>query len=221
MKYPLMLITALAASLSLAACSQSEDTAASADSDQVSSSAGDTADTSSAEATETPTAEATETLAAEATETPAAEATETPAAEAAETTTLSGRLSYRERMALPAEGVIIVRLLDVSRADAPAEILAEKHLSPEGQVPVDFRLAYDPAEVQANHRYALRGEIRDAQGDLLWTTTEHHGVDLSEASPEVPELVLTRVAEPTPPATETVADEADVEALEETGAEAG
>ncbi|MDC8802941.1 YbaY family lipoprotein [Halomonas pacifica] len=197
MKYPLMLITALAASLSLAACSQSEDTAASADGDQVSLSAGDTADTSSAEASET------------------------PAAEAAETTTLSGRLSYRERMALPEEGVIIVQLLDVSLADAPAEILAEKHLTPEGQVPVDFRLAYDPAEVQTNHRYALRGEIRDAQGELLWTTTEHHGVDLSEASPEVPELVLTRVAEPTPPAAETMADEADVEALEETGAEAG
>lgn len=184
MKYPLMLITALAAGLSLAACSQSEDTAASADGDQVSLSAGDTADTSSGEATETPTAEAT---------------------------TLSGSLSYRERMALPEEGVIIVQLLDVSLADAPAEILAEKHLTPEGQVPVDFRLAYDPAEVQTNHRYALRGEIRDAQGELLWTTTEHHGVDLSVASPEVPELILTRVAEPTPPAMEDVVDETDAE----------
>lgn len=210
MKYPLMLITALAASLSLAACSQSEDTAASADGDQVSLSAGDTAEGGQVSPSAGDTAD-----------TSSAEATETPAAEAAETTTLSGRLSYRERMALPEEGVIIVQLLDVSLADAPAEILAEKHLTPEGQVPVDFRLAYDPAEVQTNHRYALRGEIRDAQGELLWTTTEHHGVDLSSASPEVPELVLTRVAEPTPPAAETVADEADVEALEETGAEAG
>lgn len=187
MKYPLMLITALAAGLSLAACSQSEDTAASADGDQVSLSAGD-----SAEATETTTTEAT---------------------------TLSGSLSYRERMALPEEGVIIVQLLDVSLADAPAEILAEKHLTPEGQVPVDFRLAYDPAEVQTNHRYALRGEIRDAQGELLWTTTEHHGVDLSVASPEVPELILTRVAEPTPPATEDVVDETDAETTPD--AEAG
>lgn len=210
MKYPLMLITALAASLSLAACSQSEDTAASADGDQVSLSAGDNAEGGQVSPSAGDTAAPS-----------SAEATETPAAEAADTTTLSGRLSYRERMALPAEGVIIVQLLDVSLADAPAEILAEKHLTPEGQVPVDFRLAYDPAEVQTNHRYALRGEIRDAQGELLWTTTEHYGVDLSEASPEVPELVLTRVAEPTPPATETVADEADVEALEETGAEAG
>ncbi|GEK45752.1 hypothetical protein HPA02_00350 [Bisbaumannia pacifica] len=210
MKYPLMLITALAASLSLAACSQSEDTAASADGDQVSLSAGDTAEGGQVSPSAGDTAD-----------TSSAETTETPAAEAAETTTLSGRLSYRERMALPEEGVIIVQLLDVSLADAPAEILAEKHLTPEGQVPVDFRLAYDPAEVQTNHRYALRGEIRDAQGELLWTTTEHHGVDLSEASPEVPELVLTRVAEPTPPAAETMADEADVEALEETGAEAG
>ncbi|MBH8579371.1 YbaY family lipoprotein [Bisbaumannia pacifica] len=210
MKYPLMLITALAASLSLAACSQSEDTAASADGDQVSLSAGDTAEGGQVSPSAGDTAD-----------TSSAETTETPAAEAAETTTLSGRLSYRERMALPEEGVIIVQLLDVSLADAPAEILAEKHLTPEGQVPVDFRLAYDPAEVQTNHRYALRGEIRDAQGELLWTTTEHHGVDLSKASPEVPELVLTRVAEPTPPAAETMADEADVEALEETGAEAG
>lgn len=192
MKYPLMLITALAAGLSLAACSQSEDTAASADGDQVSLSAGDTADGGQVSPSTGDSAEATETTTTEA-------------------TTLSGSLSYRERMALPEEGVIIVQLLDVSLADAPAEILAEKHLTPEGQVPVDFRLAYDPAEVQTNHRYALRGEIRDAQGELLWTTTEHHGVDLSVASPEVPELILTRVAEPTPPATEDVVDETDAE----------
>ncbi|MBF8222020.1 YbaY family lipoprotein [Halomonas sp. 328] len=138
------------------------------------------------------------------------------APEAAEPATLSGSLSYRERMALPEDSLIIVQLLDVSLADAPAEILDEKHLMPEGQVPIDFSLAYDPAEVAANHRYALRGEIRDAEGDLLWTTTEHHGVDLTAPQAEAQELILTRVTEPAPQAEEETASEADVEATEAT-----
>lgn len=185
MKRPLFLITALTAALALAGCNQAEESAASADADQVTLSADDTG---SADAN---------------TLTPGAD-DETQAA-AAEPATLNGSLSYRERMALPEDSLIIVQLLDVSLADAPAEILAEKHLMPEGQVPVEFSLAYDPAEVEANHRYALRGEIRGAEGELLWTTTEHQGVDLSDAAPEAQELVLTRVAEPEEVASETEA----------------
>lgn len=132
-----------------------------------------------------------------------------PAATPAEPVTLSVSLSYRERMALPQDAQVIAQLLDVSLADAPAVVLAEKHLSAEGQVPIDFTLAYDPSEVQTNHRYALRGEIRDAGGDLLWTTTEHHGVDLTVPQDDTLELRLTRISEPAPQAAEAMPDEAE------------
>ncbi len=65
---------------------------------------------------------------------------------------LTGTVTYRARVALPAGAVIEVRLLDVSRADptslragAPADTLARAEIVTRGeQVPVAFSLSYDP-----------------------------------------------------------------------------
>ena len=94
-----------------------------------------------------------------------------PATEpAASTAMLSGSVMYHERMALPVNAVINVRLLDVSLADAPARVLAEQTIEARGQsVPISYTLEYDPSQVRDNLSYAVRAEIRDADGDLLWT----------------------------------------------------
>src|SRR5512134_1939006 len=97
-----------------------------------------------------------------------------PAASAGEAR-LSGTVLYRERMALPPDAVIEVRLEDVSRADAPADVLAEQTIAANGrQVPIPFELTYSSARVEPSRRYALRAAIRTAGGELMFATTSHH-----------------------------------------------
>ena len=82
---------------------------------------------------------------------------------------VSGQVTYLVRMALPPDANVIVRVEDVSRADALAEVLAQTEFSNEGrQVPIDFEIAYDPSKVDASHRYALTARIESADGQLMF-----------------------------------------------------
>jgi putative lipoprotein len=87
---------------------------------------------------------------------------------------LRGTVLYRERMALPADAIIEIRLEDVSLADAPADVLAEQTIVANGrQVPIPFEVTYSPARVEPNRRYAWRAAIRTAGGELMFATTTH------------------------------------------------
>jgi putative lipoprotein len=57
---------------------------------------------------------------------------------------ISGNVSYLQRIALPPDAVLIVRIQDVSRAGAPARILAEQRIELAGrQVPIAFQTTVD------------------------------------------------------------------------------
>lgn len=85
--------------------------------------------------------------------------------------TISGSAAYRERIALPPDASVVVTLEDVSRADVAAEKLAESRFSTDGaQVPLPFTLTVDRSELDERFRYSVRVQIRDANGDLMWTT---------------------------------------------------
>ncbi|MDX8530833.1 YbaY family lipoprotein [Mesorhizobium sp. VK25A] len=84
----------------------------------------------------------------------------------AQSKTLSGTVTYRERIALPPSAVIEVRLLEVSRADAPATTISKTTIRPKGGVPVHYKLRYDSAKIQRRHRYVVRARI--LIGDELW-----------------------------------------------------
>ena len=95
---------------------------------------------------------------------------------------VTGTAAYRERILLPPGHVLTVRLEDVSLADAPSRTLAEQVTPLEGRgPPYAFNLAYDPAEIRANHSYAVRAEIRDPEGRLRFTTDTRHSVITSSA----------------------------------------
>ncbi len=118
-----------------------------------------------------------------------------PASGAVASAVLNGTVTYRERMALPEGAVVRVRIEDVSRADAPATVIAEEDIRPVTQVPVPFSLAYDPARIDVTHRYAVRAEIRDAAGQLLWTTTTNTPVFTQGGPIDGVEVVLSAVRE--------------------------
>ena len=58
---------------------------------------------------------------------------------------VTGRVTYLQRIALSPAAVVQVQLIDLSRADAAASMLAEQTLHPQHQVPIPFELAYDPS----------------------------------------------------------------------------
>jgi uncharacterized lipoprotein YbaY len=84
-----------------------------------------------------------------------------PGGQAGVTKTITGTVTYRERIALTPSAVLELTLEDVSKADAPAEVIARESMSKLGQVPIRFVLSYDPSRIVAGHRYNLRARITD------------------------------------------------------------
>lgn len=87
--------------------------------------------------------------------------------------TLAGTVSYREALRIPATAELEVKLVDVSRADAPSVTISEVKIQPQGSRAVPFALSYDPALVTSKHSYALQARVTD-KGKLLAITTEHN-----------------------------------------------
>lgn len=85
--------------------------------------------------------------------------------------TVTGTVTYLQRIALPADAEVTVSIEDVSLADAPAEVLGSQVIETKGsQVPIAFAVPYDPDKIEANHTYSLRGRIEDGNGRLLFTS---------------------------------------------------
>jgi putative lipoprotein len=106
---------------------------------------------------------------------------------------VTGSVAYRERMALPADAVVEVRLSDVSRQDVAAPVIAETTVMPAGrQIPIPFELRYDPDKIEPKRTYALRATISSA-GRMMFTTTNSYPV-ITRGNPTKVNLMLERVA---------------------------
>jgi putative lipoprotein len=105
---------------------------------------------------------------------------------------VTGTVAYRERIALPPRAVIKVRLVDVSRADAPAVVIGEQVIDAAGrQVPVPFELAFDPARIDPRMTYAVQARIEE-DGRLLFINDTRHPV-LTRGAPSQVDMVLKAV----------------------------
>jgi len=106
--------------------------------------------------------------------------------------TVSGSATYRQRIAMPPDAVLTVRVEDVSRADAPALVLAEIR-EPFGtrQVPITFSLHVPSEAIDPRLSYAVRATIT-VDGQLRFTTTRSYAV-LTHGAPNNVDLVLDAV----------------------------
>jgi uncharacterized lipoprotein YbaY len=132
-------------------------------------------------------------------ETPAAPAGGSPATAApaaAYSGVLTGTVTYRVRSALPEDAVVKVSLVDVSRADAPATVLAQQEIvTGAQQVPIPFELKYDPAAIDERYTYAVQARI-EIGGQLAFISTTVNQV-LTRGNPATGIEVLVQ---PVPPA---------------------
>lgn len=120
--------------------------------------------------------------------------------------TIQGTATYRERMALSPTAVFEATLEDVSRADAPAAIVASTRITSPGNPPIVFTITYDPRRIVPEHRYVVRGRIV-VDGALLFTTDTAIPV-ITQGSPTEVSLPLRRAsavqnAQPAKPLTDT------------------
>jgi putative lipoprotein len=84
--------------------------------------------------------------------------------------TVTGTVTYRHRMALPPDAVVEVSLQDTTLADAPARIVSQATIATRGaQVPIPFRIDYDPSGIDPSHRYTVRATIT-VDGRMLFTS---------------------------------------------------
>ena len=78
----------------------------------------------------------------------------------AEWASLTGQAVYPRTSRIPPGSVLRARLLDVSRQDARAELIAETMIPLEGrEPPVTFSLAYRREAVRPSRLYAVRATI--------------------------------------------------------------
>src|SRR5262249_1427876 len=103
---------------------------------------------------------------------------------------VAGSVRPPERMAIPPDAVVDVQLLDVSRADAPAIVLARQEIPTQGrQPPFRFALRYDPAAIRTGHRYTVSARIR-TRDRLLFVSDTHHAVLIAGAEARVDVAVV-------------------------------
>jgi putative lipoprotein len=107
------------------------------------------------------------------------------------TSKVTGSITYRERIALSPSAVVTVKLVDVSRADAPAVLIAEQVIYTKGrQVPFEFALAYDASRIQPSHTYAVQVRIEDG-GKLLFISDTANSV-ITRDAPTHRDIVVRR-----------------------------
>ena len=108
---------------------------------------------------------------------------------------VSGHVTYRERVALPADAEVRVMLVDVSSGGSGGAV-ADTVIRPEGrQVPLPFVLRFDPGRINWRHEYALRATITTG-GQPAFVTPAVVKV-VTRDHPNMVDLVLARGAAPT------------------------
>ena len=103
---------------------------------------------------------------------------------------VKGVASYRERMALPPDATFEVTLEDVSRADAPAQVIGRALIDPAGQPPFRFTIQYDPSQLQPGGKYGLRARVTRG-GELMFSTDRHY--DMPPSGTQI-DMMLVRAA---------------------------
>jgi putative lipoprotein len=108
-----------------------------------------------------------------------------------ETETISGTVTYRQRIALTPEAVVQIELRDVSRQDVEAPLVARRIIEKPGQVPVAFTLDYDSGLIDPRHTYAVSARITD-RGQLQFVTDTRFPV-ITNGAPSTADILVVPV----------------------------
>lgn len=106
---------------------------------------------------------------------------------------ISGSIAYLARTALPPDAVLVIRVQDSSRADAPARTLAEQRIELAGQQsPIPFRMLVDRDLLRKNARITVAARMQRGSTLLFINDTSYPA--LADGKPRHVEMVLKQVA---------------------------
>ena len=107
----------------------------------------------------------------------------------------SGTVTYREKLALPANAEVAVRVWDALLPPDVATVGQAKFQAQGKQVPLAFECFFDPALIQGSHTYGARASI--SVDGVVWFQSEEPVPVLTQGAPAVEvELLVKRVAPP-------------------------
>ena len=96
---------------------------------------------------------------------------------------ISGTVTYRERLALTEGATLKVELRDTSLADAAAPLIASQTISGPGQVPITFRVEYNEDDIDPRNTYSISASIIESDGRLAFTNGHGLRRDHAQAIP--------------------------------------
>ena len=120
---------------------------------------------------------------------------------------VTGSVTYRERLALTPGATLVVELRDVSYADAPAPLIARQTISGPGQVPIKFEVEYSRDDINPRNTYGLSARIVESNGRLAFTNDTAYDV-ITRGNPDKVDMLLVLV-EPPPDQVDDGADGSD------------
>ena len=94
---------------------------------------------------------------------------------------VSGTVSYRERLILPADSVIVVRLEDVTRGQAYPNVISEQRIVPNSMAVTQFSLPYQYGTIDPNATYVVNAWIEQG-GRILFRNNKVYQV-LTKTAP--------------------------------------
>ncbi len=108
---------------------------------------------------------------------------------------VTGSVSYRERLGLTPGAALVVELRDVSYADAPAPLIARQTISGPGQVPIKFEVRYNRQDINPQNTYGLSARIVESDGRLAFTNDTAYDV-ITRGNPDKVDMLLVLVEPP-------------------------
>ncbi|OOF15670.1 MULTISPECIES: YbaY family lipoprotein [unclassified Salinivibrio] len=106
---------------------------------------------------------------------------------------VSGTLVYRERLALPENASVTVRLVEMKKMGSPGKEISRQSFVTEGQqVPILFSLNYDPSQISPIHTYVVTAQIDVNERPLFITNTVNKVITDTNHTFD-PTLTLVRV----------------------------
>ena len=108
---------------------------------------------------------------------------------------VSGTVTYRERLALTEDAKLIVELRDVSYADAAAPLIARQTIDGPGQVPIKFKVEYSRQDIDSRNTYSISARIVESDGRLAFTNDTAYEV-ITHGNPSKVDMLLVLVQPP-------------------------
>lgn len=105
--------------------------------------------------------------------------------------TIRGTLNYVEDITLAPESTVTVELLDVTKADPPAAVIADTVVDKPGRPPLPFALEYDASMIEPGRQYSVRARVME-QKRLMFVSDRDYRV-LDEDSQGPVEITLNHV----------------------------